>query len=116
VAGFVVDGAIRDVTAFRGPEPFVCFARGSSHRGPSKEGPGRIGDPVAIGGQVICTGDIVVADEDGLVCFDPSRLDDVTKLVTERLAAEASMRAEISTGKARQSWIEAAIAKWEGLS
>lgn len=116
MAGFVIDGAVRDVAAFRGPEPFACFARGTSHRGPSKEGPGRIGSPVAIGGQVICTGDIVVADEDGLVCFDASRLDEVTNLVAERLAAEASMRAEISTGQPRQSWLEAAVAKWERLS
>jgi regulator of RNase E activity RraA len=116
LAGFVVDGAIRDVTAFRGREPFVCLARGTSHRGPSREGPGRIGSPVVIDGQLICTGDIVVADEDGLVCFDASRLDNVLHLVAERLAAEASIRAEISTGKARQSWIEAAVAKWEELS
>lgn len=116
MAGFVIDGAIRDVTAFRGPELFACFARGASHRGPSKEGPGRIGSPVAIGGQVICTGDIVVVDEDGLVCLDASRLDEVTNLVAERLAAEASMRAEISSGRPRQSWIEAAVAKLERLS
>ena len=70
---------------------------------------------MAIGGQVICTGDIVVADEDDLVCFDASRLDEVTNLVAARLAAEASMRAEISTGKPRQSWIEASVAKWERL-
>lgn len=116
MVGFVIDGAIRDVTAFRGSESFACFARGISHRGPSKEGPGRIGSPVAIGGQVICTGDIVVADEDGLVCFNAGRLDDVTNLVAERLVAEASVRAEIESGSARQSWIEAAVAKWESLS
>lgn len=116
MAGFVIDGAVRDVAAFRGPEPFACFARGTSHRGPSKDGPGRIGTPVAIGGQVICTGDFIVADQDGLVCFDASRLDEVTKLVADRLAAEAAMRAEISTGKLQQSWIEAAVAKWERLS
>jgi regulator of RNase E activity RraA len=116
MAGFVIDGAVRDVGAFRGPEPFACFARGNSHRGPSREGPGRIGSPVVIGSQVIGPGDIVVADEDGVVCFDASRLYEVTKLVAERLVAEASMRAEISTGKVQQSWIEAAVAKWQCTS
>jgi regulator of RNase E activity RraA len=115
VTGFVVDGAIRDATAFRGGEHFACFARGISHRGPSKDGPGRIGGSVSIDGQLISTGDVVVADEDGLVSFDASRLDEVTKLIKDLLAAEAAIRAEISSGKAQQSWIDAALAKWSRL-
>lgn len=115
VAGFVVDGAIRDAAAFRGDEHFACFARGISHRGPSKEGPGHIGGSVVIAGQLISTGDVVVADEDGLVSFDASRLDEVTKLVKDLLAAEAAIRGEISSGKAQQSWIDAALAKWARL-
>lgn len=111
MAGFVVDGAIRDAVAFRGIERFACFARGASHRGPFKDGPGRVGVPISIGGQVVCPGDIVVADEDGVVTFDATRLDEVTQLVKERLAAEAKIRAEITSGKPQQSWLDAALAK-----
>ena len=44
-AGFVIDGAIRDVAAFRASD-FPCFARGVIHRGPYKTGPGAINVPV----------------------------------------------------------------------
>lgn len=111
IVGFVIDGAIRDVAAFRGSEPFACFARGASHRGPLKEGPGKVGGPVAIGNHVVFPGDIVVADADGIVTFQPARLAEIRELVGARLRAEEEIRAEIRTGNVRQSWIDAAFAK-----
>jgi regulator of RNase E activity RraA len=51
VAGFVIDGAIRDVDAFVQAD-FPCYARGVTHRGPYKSGPGEINVPVAIDGLV----------------------------------------------------------------
>ena len=112
--GFVIEGAIRDVAAFRGPETFACFARGASHRGPFKDGPGRIGVPVSIGGQVISTGDIVVADEDGIVTIEPARINEVLKGAEERLAMEEAIRAEIRSGAPQQAWLEASLAKAQG--
>src|SRR5690242_14536394 len=38
-SGFVIDGAIRDIAAFEDAD-FPCFARGVTHRGPYKVGPG----------------------------------------------------------------------------
>jgi len=70
-AGYVIDGAIRDVAAFAASE-FPCFARSAIHRGPYKSGPGEINVPVSIGGSVISPGDIVVGDEDGVVSFPAS--------------------------------------------
>ena len=67
-AGYVIDGAIRDVAAFAASD-FPCFARTAIHRGPYKSGPGEINVPVSIGGSVISPGDIVVGDEDGVVSF-----------------------------------------------
>jgi regulator of RNase E activity RraA len=110
LGGFVINGAIRDVSVFRQGEPFACFARGVSHRGPFKDGPGRIGQPVSIGGQVISTGDIVVADDDGMVSFEAERLEKVLELVAERVAAEDRIRAEILSGSQQQSWLEAMLA------
>lgn len=111
VTGFVIDGAIRDVAAFRAGQSFACFARGASHRGPFKDGPGRVGVPVSIGGQVVSPGDVVVADEDGLLSFSATRLPEVTKLVEERLAAEEQIRAEILSGKQQQSWIDTLLSR-----
>src|SRR4051812_29224814 len=55
-AGYVIDGAIRDVAAFAASD-FPCFARTAIHRGPYKSGPGEINVPVSIGGSVISPGD-----------------------------------------------------------
>ena len=66
VAGFVVDGVIRDVAAFR-VAATPCYARGVIHRGPYKNGPGEINATVSIGGLVVNPGDLIVGDDDGVV-------------------------------------------------
>lgn len=66
VLGAVVDGAIRDSAALAAGR-FPVFARGACAAGPSKEGTGEIGYPVAVGGVVCAAGDIIVGDSDGVV-------------------------------------------------
>ncbi|WP_240418500.1 RraA family protein [Paenibacillus periandrae] len=66
VAGFVLNGAIRDSGAIASRD-FPVYARGVTHRGPYKDGPGEINVPVSIGGMIVNPGDIIVGDEDGLV-------------------------------------------------
>lgn len=66
VRGAVVDGAVRDLDVL-GTLRFPVFARGVCAAGPTKEGSGEIGYPVAVGGVVAAAGDIVVADGDGVV-------------------------------------------------
>lgn len=66
VAGFVIDGVIRDVAAFRVAST-PCYARGVIHRGPYKNGPGEINVCVSIGGLVVNPGDLIVGDDDGVV-------------------------------------------------
>lgn len=66
VAGLVLDGAIRDRAALASIG-FPTFARGVCASGPTKEGTGEVGYPVACGGVVVASGDIVVGDADGVV-------------------------------------------------
>ena len=66
--GVVIDGAIRDVAYVR-QRNFPVYAAGVSHRGPYKDGPGEINVPVSIDGMVIEPGDLVIGDEDGLLCI-----------------------------------------------
>lgn len=99
VAGFVIDGAIRDVAAFAAAD-FPCFARGVTHRGPYKTGPGEINVPVAIDGMVVMPGDIVLGDEDGVVCFDRTVAGDLLALVRRQEAREAEALQAIREGRA----------------
>lgn len=107
-AGFVVEGAVRDSAAFASAD-FPCYARGLSHRGPYKTGPAWLNVPVSIGGQVIHPGDIVVGDEDGIVSFPLSGAARVLDAATGSSRKEAAIRAEIATGAARQSWLDAML-------
>jgi regulator of RNase E activity RraA len=108
VAGFVIDGAVRDVAAFLAAD-FPCFARGNTHRGPFKEGPGEINVPVAIGGLVIEAGDLIVGDEDGLVAVPASRLDDVLQAARAQALREQQRKEAILAGKDRREWIDATL-------
>jgi RraA family protein len=97
-AGFVIDGAIRDVAAFRASD-FPCFARGVIHRGPYKDGPGEINVPVSIGGMVVDPGDIVVGDEDGVVAFPQSVAPTLLDAVRAHVAREESILQSIREGR-----------------
>ncbi|KDP83197.1 dimethylmenaquinone methyltransferase [Cupriavidus sp. SK-3] len=102
--GIVLDGAVRDVAAFRDAD-FPCYAREAIHRGPYKTGPGAINVPVCLGGQVVAPGDIVVGDEDGLVTFAPSEVPRLLHAIDRTTQIEEAIRAEIANGMVEQSWL-----------
>lgn len=103
--GFVMDAAIRDTAAFHQAD-FPCFARAVTHRGPFKFGPGAINVPVTVGGQVVMPGDIVVGDEDGVICFPQDQAAELLAAVQRTAANEELIKAEIATGRLEQSWLD----------
>ncbi len=103
--GVVLDGAIRDVAAYR-EDTFPCYARGVSHRGPYKEGPGEINVPVSIDGMVVMPGDIMVGDDDGVVVISPSEAKEVAAGSRKKLAAETQQLANIAAGVFDIKWID----------
>jgi RraA family protein len=108
VVGFVIDGAIRDVAAFANSD-FPCYARGVTHKGPYKDGPGEIHVPVNVGGLLVNPGDIVIGDEDGVVALSPAIADEV--LVAARKQAEREQKAmvDIEARRYDRSWVDAAL-------
>lgn len=111
IAGFVVDGAIRDVTWF---DDFPCYARSNTHRGPFKHGPGEINVPVTIGGQVVQPGDLIIGDEDGLLAISPDDAPTVLTAARKKAEREEVARVEIDNGTQDRSWVMAAL-KENGL-
>lgn len=65
-AGFVTDGYVRDIAGLRDCG-LPVFAGGLTPRSGTKTGPCRIGRPIVCGGIAVRSGDLVVADEDGVV-------------------------------------------------
>ncbi len=106
LAGFVVDGAIRDTAWF---QDCPCYARGHVHRGPYKDGPGEINVPVSVGGLVVLPGDVVVGDEDGLVALRPSDAARLLELARTKAAEEAQAKVAIAAGTQDRSWIDRAL-------
>jgi RraA family protein len=66
VVGMVIDGVVRDGAELE-RIGFPVWSRGLCPAGPYKHGPGRIDVPVAVGGTVASPGDLVVADDDGVI-------------------------------------------------
>lgn len=104
LVGLVVDGAIRDAATLRtGTTP--VFARGVSHRGPYKDGPGEVNVPVSIGGLIIRPGDVVVGDADGIVAIDPADADRVHAVAAAKAAAEEVSLETARAGRRDASWV-----------
>jgi regulator of RNase E activity RraA len=111
IGGIVIYGAIRDYGTIR-RQNWPVFAAGISHRGPYKDGPGEIGLPIAIEGMVIEPGDLVIGDEDGLLCVPH---DDAERLCAEtetKHAAEEKSLAGMAAGRSPdRAWVDAALNK-----
>ena len=105
VVGVVIDGAIRDAGAYREGD-FPCFARGISHRGPYKDGPGEVNVAVSIDGMIVNPGDIVVGDDDGVVVISPAEARAVAAASRKKLDAETQTLADIAAGKYNDKWID----------
>jgi RraA family protein len=111
VAGFVINGSIRDAAALRAGR-LPVFAAGVTHRGPYKNGPGEINLPIAIAGMVVVPGDIILGDDDGVVCVP---FDDAETVLAaakaKHLAEEAQMAAILAGTSDRSSYTDAALAR-----
>lgn len=70
LAGFVLDGAIRDVDALEQMN-FSIYAAGVIPQGPYKDGPGEINVPISCGGVSVNPGDILIGDRDGIIVVNP---------------------------------------------
>ncbi|MFA1820160.1 RraA family protein [Virgibacillus oceani] len=110
IAGAVVDGCIRDIEAFR-KHDFPIYAKGVTHRGPYKEGPGEVNVPISIGGLVINPGDLLIGDEDGVVSIPFERAEEMIELVEEQQEKEQIIMNDIEKGTIDRSWIDETLAK-----
>jgi RraA family protein len=108
VAGFVIDGAIRDLDVI-GAGSFPVYAAGVTHRGPYKDGPGEINVPIAIDGMVIHPGDLMLGDPDGLLCVPMANAEEILAAARKKVALEKTMMQDIQGGKLDQAWVDAKL-------
>lgn len=98
VEAIIVDGAVRDrahITRLGLP----VFARAVHPAPPTFSGPGEINVPVCCGGVVVEPGDIVVADEEGIVVVPRRDLSDVLRALAVVEEIEAGWLATIESNE-----------------
>ncbi|MEA9986913.1 4-carboxy-4-hydroxy-2-oxoadipate aldolase/oxaloacetate decarboxylase [Subtercola sp. RTI3] len=97
VRGIVTTAGVRDVVDLRAMD-FPAWASAQNAQGTVKATSGSVNVPIVVGGAVIRPGDIVVADDDGVVCV-PRADAETTLLASEaRVAKEAGARAAYQNG------------------
>lgn len=106
IKGIVCDGSIRDRGGLAAMEDFHVYAKGANPNGPYKNGPGEINVPVNIGGRIVCPGDILVGDGNGLVVIRPEDAEKVLASAHAVMKKEAGMMQEIEEqGKMSLGWM-----------
>lgn len=108
LGGIVINGAIRDAAALRAGG-FPVFAAGVTHRGPYKDGPGEINVPIAIDGMVIEPGDLIIGDDDGLLCVPYAEAESLLAAAQAKQEVEARMVAGIADGSYDRGWVDATL-------
>jgi RraA family protein len=110
VAGIVADGCVRDAQEIR-KSGFPVFSAGLSPNGPFKEGPGEINYPITCGGQVVRPGDIIIADDDGVVVLKQELAKTVIEEVDTIIQREDKRLKEIAAGMVIRPGIDEILAQ-----
>lgn len=107
IAGLVIDGAVRDRQSISAGQ-LPVFAKGFSHLGPYKSGPGEIHGTVTIGGVTVHDGDVIVGDPDGVVVVPRDRAVEALEAAERVIESEAQQQQDIRAGTWDRNWIDAA--------
>lgn len=97
-AGAVTDGPARDLPGIQAVG-LPVFCTGLNPNSPFSKGPGTVGLPVEIGGRRVESGDMIVADADGVVVVPFARIDAVAARLADIAALEAALDAEVAAGR-----------------
>ena len=95
--GFVTDGCVRDLTGIR-MVGLPCYCIGVTPNSPARSGPGTVGFPITLAGHPVASGDVIVADLDGVVVVPAGRLDEIIARLPAIRSAEAAMDQAVRDG------------------
>ena len=96
-AGFVTDGPMRDYQGI-GDVGLAAWCTGLNPNSPVASGPGRVGLPIPVGGMEVETGDMIVADTDGVVVVPFEGIAQVVERLERIVELETALDKEVADG------------------
>ncbi|MFD6161304.1 RraA family protein [Nocardia sp. NPDC060256] len=97
LGGIIVDGGYRDIGYVRGCE-LPIYSRFVTPMAGSTAQLGALQVPVTCGGVPVSPGDLILADEEGIIVVDPDRIESLFEAATAIKAAEARVIAKLDAG------------------
>lgn len=98
VRGLIIDAGVRDIATLT-EMGFPVWSRAISAQGCVKETVGNVNVPIVCAGQWIQPGDLIIADDDGVVCVRRESVASVLASAKQRVANEESKRSRLAAGE-----------------